>query len=582
MKDRPSSSKAVPSHLIAGAFKVAAPPPKRRSEPPAESSSELLDRVRAAREADRPSEPRSPEPSVDTAPEPIEPPERTSKELLIAWTLEEPEHRWRLLDRHLSGGDGFREASLQRIWKAIGDLGASASLVSLKGRIGGDAYDWVRLLPPMDMGGELLELWDEAKAERIARDIAHETSRAIQRNAAQELASTLAEPDSDLEEAHRRFEERTQRAKALVHRPELLVRCLAEELEAEIPKPRAILEYKGLPLWAEGTPLIIHGREGLGKSWLQAELAIAKASGRRWFGILTGDPARVLILTSEQGRWVYRERLRTILEDTGLVEEACREIASRISYVTSEDWVPSGDLADTELVLRACDHHRPDVLLVDPIYRIHSDGLDYGPLVAWMARIYRETGATTGLLGHDRKQSQGGDKGDSGSQSYGDGKLQFACKSSFALAEACANADEGQAEEDGAPKPPRQIVKLWCHKSNDSGKPPAEYLEHDPEQLGRLVPSSWRPKEKGSNEHAKQERKDRLLALAGSRPGSVITASEAMAELNLSSKSTATQHLRNADFEQIGHGRNAKWRPKSFDPRSGSFDSFDRESFDTE
>lgn len=438
------------------------------------------------------------------------------------------------------------EHALQ-VARALHGIAAEVRIVPLPGP-GKDASDWLLA------GGtaeQLAKLFEDALPFDPARSA---------------LANTLLL----LQDASEEDEERPS---------EIVIRCARDEELEEIPEPPSLL---GAGLWPKGSLFLLAGREGLGKSWLVAELAIALASGRPWYGIRTlAEGSRVLVFSPEHGRGSFRKRLRTILGSYGLDEDALEAIRSRLHYITREEWSPSGTLhkgRDAETILELVERSGADVVLFDPLYRFHGDILDLGPLLALAdGRIFRETGATCGLVHHHRKSSQTGDRADSGSKAAGSFALLAAPKVGFALEVAKADAGPLVDEEDGEDRPERRILSLSCHKANEGARPAPIYLEHDPSAFGRLVPSSWRPRRASSGEELQEERVSRLRALASKKPGHLFRRAEAEAEIGLRSRGRVLDLIRAAGFVELGKdGRVPLYGP----PRgSGFVPSFPQDSF---
>jgi len=125
-------------------------------------------------------------------------------------------------------------------------------------------------------------------------------------------------------------------------------------------------------LFERGDRLIVTGGEGSGKSTLIRMLAVTTASGVHPFqiGRAATTPRRVLLVDLENGERHLRRALRALSQqatDTG------HPVSPGMLTVESR---PSGiDLTrpDDAAWLRAlCDHLRPELLVIGPLYRMHA------------------------------------------------------------------------------------------------------------------------------------------------------------------------------------------------------------------
>ncbi len=83
----------------------------------------------------------------------------------------------------------------------------------------------------------------------------------------------------------------------------------AEFKDREVPKRREIVANY-IP---DGTPTLLSGDGGTGKSWITLQLAAARALARDWLGLLP-EPGSTLILSAEDDRDEMHRRLDSILK----------------------------------------------------------------------------------------------------------------------------------------------------------------------------------------------------------------------------------------------------------------------------
>lgn len=122
-------------------------------------------------------------------------------------------------------------------------------------------------------------------------------------------------------------------------------------------------------LLERGDRLILTGSEGLGKSVLQRQLAVAAASGVQPFTHESIPPVRVLYVDCENGPTKLRRALRP------LVHVGQRQGSDPSSRMWLEA-IPQGlDLTrpeDEAWLVRLAANLQPDLLLTGPVYRLHA------------------------------------------------------------------------------------------------------------------------------------------------------------------------------------------------------------------
>lgn len=123
-------------------------------------------------------------------------------------------------------------------------------------------------------------------------------------------------------------------------------------------------------LLERGDRMLLTGAEGLGKSFLQRQLAVCAAAGVHPFNRTRIKPQRVLYIDCENGAVKLRRALRGLVSQTTLLGEDPRQRM----YLEA---VPSGlDLTrpeDEAWLVRRVASIQPALLFIGPVYRLHAD-----------------------------------------------------------------------------------------------------------------------------------------------------------------------------------------------------------------
>lgn len=165
-------------------------------------------------------------------------------------------------------------------------------------------------------------------------------------------------------------------AKGVVEQAQAIVDGIEAEGEITTPSLGEFLATDDPPhdwvvpgLLERGDRLILTGSEGLGKSVLQRQLAVAAASGVHPFTHEQIPPVRVLYVDCENGPVKLRRALRP------LVHVGQRQGSDPSSRMWLEA-IPQGlDLTrpeDEAWLVRLASNLQPDLLLTGPIYRLHA------------------------------------------------------------------------------------------------------------------------------------------------------------------------------------------------------------------
>ncbi|WP_024801167.1 AAA family ATPase [Nocardia sp. BMG51109] len=123
--------------------------------------------------------------------------------------------------------------------------------------------------------------------------------------------------------------------------------------------------------------LILTGFEGTGKSYLLAQVALCIASGLNPFGGFPGgEPGRVLVVDCENSE---RQTARRYRRMRGMVEKCCSRAgvqvpdwSKQLRFVLRPEGVALNDPREFAKVERAVRATDPDMVIVGPLYRMHT------------------------------------------------------------------------------------------------------------------------------------------------------------------------------------------------------------------
>lgn len=127
-------------------------------------------------------------------------------------------------------------------------------------------------------------------------------------------------------------------------------------------------------LLERGDRLMLTGFEGLGKSMLVRQFAVAIAAGIHPFTLANIEPCRVLVIDCENSERQSRRHYRRLAYATEMYGRPPAEGYLRLIHK------PAGiDLtrdADAAWLLERVTAHQPDVLFIGPFYRLHNANLN--------------------------------------------------------------------------------------------------------------------------------------------------------------------------------------------------------------
>lgn len=120
--------------------------------------------------------------------------------------------------------------------------------------------------------------------------------------------------------------------------------------------------------------LMLTGFEGLGKSMLIRQLAVAAAAGLHPFTLEDVAPRRVLLIDCENSERQSRRKFRPLAEATVRLDRRVPDGALRLIHRPMGIDLTEPD--DFAWLLERVTAHRPDVLFVGPFYRLHNANLN--------------------------------------------------------------------------------------------------------------------------------------------------------------------------------------------------------------
>lgn len=313
--------------------------------------------------------------------------------VLGAVLLSEDGAAWDDVSPILSGGEFF-DKKHQRIWRAIeqavekrGVADATTVAPYLNGDVPkGYLFDLIRQTPSVSA----------ARAYALTvRDCAYR--RHILRRS-QELGAMALEGATPRPMVERLVEE-VRTYEAGDGAPDGLVDAF-EFADSQPPRPDWLVE----PLLARQGRVILYAPEGEGKSLMSLQIAAQAACGFAPLGRFeTGGPKKCLYVDLEQADYDIASRMRqlklTIKQAGG--EPGNLHILRRPDGIDAETTTGQGELE------RAVSRVRPDILFVDPLYKLVFDDMNKEPVVKaallFLDRIRRYYGCGIWLVHHPRK-----------------------------------------------------------------------------------------------------------------------------------------------------------------------------------
>ena len=174
---------------------------------------------------------------------------------------------------------------------------------------------------------------------------------------------------------------------------------LASALETpEAAKPPWLIEQ----LWTHQAVGIIGGAPKSCKTWLALEMAVAVASGSPCLNSFTVPSAgRVLLYAAEDSASALRLRLESLA-----IHHGCDLATLDVRVITAESLRLDSE-ADQKRLEMTLILHRPVLLLLDPLVRLHSidenAAGEIAALLGYLRGLQRRSNVAIGLVHHARK-----------------------------------------------------------------------------------------------------------------------------------------------------------------------------------
>jgi len=155
-------------------------------------------------------------------------------------------------------------------------------------------------------------------------------------------------------------------------------------------------------LWTAHAVGIIGGTPKSYKTWMALEIAVSVASGSACLAAYAvPSPGPVLLYAAEDSQSALRSRLESLAHHHGL-DLACLDIR-----VITADSLRLDRTADQERLAATLLLHRPVLLILDPLVRLHAidenAAGEIAALLGYLRLLQRKTGAAIALVHHARK-----------------------------------------------------------------------------------------------------------------------------------------------------------------------------------
>ena len=155
-------------------------------------------------------------------------------------------------------------------------------------------------------------------------------------------------------------------------------------------------------LWTAQAVGIIGGTPKSFKTWMALEIAVSVASGSTCLATYAvASPGPVLLYAAEDSQSAIRSRLESLARHHGL------DLASLDIRVITADSLRLDRTADQERLEATLLVHRPVLLILDPLVRLHAidenAAGEIAALLGYLRLLQRKTGAAIALVHHARK-----------------------------------------------------------------------------------------------------------------------------------------------------------------------------------
>jgi hypothetical protein len=174
----------------------------------------------------------------------------------------------------------------------------------------------------------------------------------------------------------------------------------ASALQAPARRATWLIEH----LWTRQAVGVIGGCPKSGKTWLALEMAVSVAAGSRCLGAFpVCTPGPVLLYAAEDSAADLRTRIETLSRVRGAAFEHLDLL------VITADSLRLDRLEDQDRLDATLSLHRPALLILDPLVRVHAIDENVAGQVAallgYLRSLQRKSGAAIALVHHLRKNA---------------------------------------------------------------------------------------------------------------------------------------------------------------------------------
>lgn len=147
-------------------------------------------------------------------------------------------------------------------------------------------------------------------------------------------------------------------------------------------------------LLERGDRFLITGGEGSGKSVLSRQIGVCAAAGVHPFTGARMEPRKVLLVDLENGTRHLRRALKALWQHA--VEIGCPIERGMLTVESRPSGIDLTGLEDRMWLRRLCEHVRPDLLVIGPLYRMHATDMNAEEPARLLTRTVDEIRASIG------------------------------------------------------------------------------------------------------------------------------------------------------------------------------------------
>ena len=167
--------------------------------------------------------------------------------------------------------------------------------------------------------------------------------------------------------------------------------------EPQIPANPVLLN-----LFDSGDKVVIIGQSKTRKSFFALQLSLTLSSGRGFLGFISTEKKKVLLVQSEIKKDRYHSRCVRMAERLNIEPDELSEL-----LIVNTRGAPSQQL----LIERQVEEHKPDVVIIDPFYKLisgdESKSEDVKPILRFFDTLAEKSGAAIVYVHHDKKGVSG-------------------------------------------------------------------------------------------------------------------------------------------------------------------------------